>query len=98
MIKLSVVIICYNEEHNILRCLRSVKGIADEVILVDSFSKDRTVSTGILEGAIVFKHPFEGHIQQKNYALTKASYDHILSLDADAVSYTHLTLPTSDLV
>jgi glycosyltransferase involved in cell wall biosynthesis len=83
MIKLSVVIITYNEEHNIARCLESVCEIADEIIVVDSYSKDDTVSLSKLHGAIVFQNKFEGHIQQKNYALTKASFDHILSLDAD---------------
>lgn len=83
MIQLSAVIITYNEEHNIVRCLESLKEVVDEIIVVDSYSQDNTVSLSQLNGAIVFQNKFEGHIQQKNFALTKASFDHILSLDAD---------------
>lgn len=83
MIKLSVVVITYNETLQIGRCLDSVKDVADELIVVDSFSTDDTVQIAESKGALVFQHPFEGHIQQKNYALTKARFDFILSLDAD---------------
>lgn len=82
-VKLSVVVITYNEEANIGRCLDSVAGIADEVVVVDSFSTDRTKEICLGHGARFVEHPFEGHIQQKNYALTQAKYDHVLSLDAD---------------
>lgn len=83
MIKLSVIIITLNEERNITRCLSSVNGIADEIIVVDSGSTDRTKE--ICEAANVrfYFHTFEGHIEQKNYALTLAKYQHVLSLDAD---------------
>jgi glycosyltransferase involved in cell wall biosynthesis len=83
MIDLSVVIITLNEERNIERCLHSVKGLADEVVVVDSFSKDRTADLCRTLGAKVVEHPFEGHIEQKNYALTQARSPYILSLDAD---------------
>jgi glycosyltransferase involved in cell wall biosynthesis len=82
-IQLSVVIISYNEEKNIARCLESVQGIADEILLVDSFSKDLTRDIATSMGARVIEHVFEGHIQQKNYAAQQAKYDCILSLDAD---------------
>jgi glycosyltransferase involved in cell wall biosynthesis len=80
---ISVVIITYNESLNITRCIRSVTGIADEVIVVDSFSEDNTVQLAEKEGAIVFRHKFPGYIEQKNFAVSKASNDYILSLDAD---------------
>lgn len=83
MIKLSVVIITYNEEKNISRCLDSVQSLADEIIVVDSGSSDRTKEICLSYGANVFEHPFEGHIEQKNYAVALASYDYVLSLDAD---------------
>jgi len=83
MIKLSVVIITYNEAQNIERCLRSVLELADEIVIVDSFSTDQTKEIAQQFDVRFFEHPFEGHIQQKNYAITKASYQHILSLDAD---------------
>lgn len=83
MINLSVVIITFNEERNIARCLESVKDIADEMVVVDSFSTDNTRKIAESFGAKVIEHPFEGHIQQKNYAITQATYPHQLSLDAD---------------
>lgn len=83
MPSLSVVIICFNEEKNIGRCLDSVKDVADEIIVVDSFSSDRTEIICREKGARFIQHVFEGHIEQKNWAITQASYPHILSLDAD---------------
>lgn len=82
-VKLSVVIITYNEERNIARCLESVKRVADELVVVDSFSTDRTREICLRYGARFVEHPFEGHIEQKNYALTQATFQHVLSLDAD---------------
>ena len=82
-IKLSVVIITFNEESNIKRCLESVKNIADEIVIVDSYSMDKTKE--IAEGYQLrwIEHPFAGHIEQKNYALQQASNNYVLSLDAD---------------
>ncbi|MGD1045933.1 MAG: glycosyltransferase family 2 protein [Bacteroidota bacterium] len=85
MIQLSVVIITYNEERNIARCLDSLKGIADEIIVVDSYSTDKTIEICNSYGAKVFQHKFEGYIQQKNYALETTSFNYVLSLDADEV-------------
>lgn len=82
-IQLSVVIITYNEERNIRRCLESVKEIADEIVVVDSFSKDATEQICIDFQVRFIQHPFDGHIQQKNYAIDQASHEWILSLDAD---------------
>ena len=81
--KLSVVIITYNEEKNIARCINSVNQIADEIIVVDSHSIDKTKEIAIALGAKVIEHSFEGHIQQKNFALQQANYSWVLSLDAD---------------
>jgi glycosyltransferase involved in cell wall biosynthesis len=83
MIKLSVVIISFNEEKNIARCLESVKDIADDIVVVDSFSKDNTESICKQYPVRFFTHPFEGHRQQKTYAASLAAFNHILSLDAD---------------
>jgi glycosyltransferase involved in cell wall biosynthesis len=83
VIKLSVVIITFNEEKNIERCLLSVKGIADEIVVLDSFSKDNTQAICEKHGVKFFQHAFDGHIQQKNRAITYASNPHVLSLDAD---------------
>jgi len=80
---LSVVIITFNEEKNIGRCIDSVLRVANEVTVLDSNSTDNTVSIARLKGAIVYSKPFEGYIEMKNDALALAKYDLILSLDAD---------------
>lgn len=83
MVAISVIIITHNEAANIGRCLHSIKGIADEVIVVDSFSIDETVSIAKASGAIVIQHAFEGYGAQKYFAQQQASNDWILSMDAD---------------
>ncbi|MCW3075706.1 MAG: hypothetical protein JWO32_315 [Bacteroidetes bacterium] len=83
MIKLSLVIITYNEEKNLERCLLSVKEVADEIVVLDSFSNDKTPEICHKHQVKFIQHVFDGHIQQKNRAITYASYKHILSLDAD---------------
>ncbi len=83
MIKLSVVIITFNEEKNLERCLLSVKDVADEVVVLDSFSTDKTQAICEKYGVKFFQHTFDGHIQQKNRAITYATNNHVLSLDAD---------------
>jgi glycosyltransferase involved in cell wall biosynthesis len=84
MTPLSVVIITFNEEKNIGRCIESVLKIADDIVILDSFSTDATekIATGY-PGVRFFQHSFDGHIEQKNRAVTRALYPHILSLDAD---------------
>jgi glycosyltransferase involved in cell wall biosynthesis len=81
--KISAVIIAYNEEDNIGRCLESLKQTADEVVVVDSFSSDRTAEICKSRGVEFIQHHFAGHIEQKNFALTCAANDVVLSLDAD---------------
>ncbi len=81
--KISVVIITFNEERNILRCLDSVAEIADEIIVVDSFSTDKTEAICLEKGARFIRNPWPGYGAQKNFGNNKATYDWILSLDAD---------------
>lgn len=83
MIKLSVIIITYNEENNIELCLDSVKEIADEILVVDSQSTDRTEEICLAKGARVVQHPFNNFVEQKNFATHEAKYDHVFSIDAD---------------
>lgn len=83
VIKLSVAIITYNEENNIGRCISSVLPIADEILVVDSFSTDRTKEICESFNVRFLTHTFEGHIEQKNVALDLANFEHVLSLDAD---------------
>jgi glycosyltransferase involved in cell wall biosynthesis len=83
MPKISAVVITFNEEKNIVRCLSSLSGVADEIIILDSFSTDRTEEICKSFGAKFFQHPFDGHIEQKNRAISHAFFPHVLSLDAD---------------
>ena len=85
MAKLSVVIITHDEEENIVRCLDSVKTLADEVVVVDSHSRDKTVELSEAYGCRVFTHDFEGYGKQKQFAVDQATNDWILSIDADEV-------------
>ncbi|RLD53200.1 MAG: glycosyltransferase family 2 protein [Bacteroidetes bacterium] len=83
MNNLSVAIITFNEEKNIERCLNSVKNIADEILVVDSFSTDNTEDICKKFNVNFIKNKFSGHIQQKEFAKNTAKYDYVLSLDAD---------------
>ena len=80
---ISGVIISYNEEANIERCIRSMQGVVDEVLLVDSHSTDNTAKLALSLGARVIKQEFLGYIAQKDFAMRNAKYDWVLSLDAD---------------
>jgi glycosyltransferase involved in cell wall biosynthesis len=80
---ISAVIITYNEEKFIEKCLSSLEGIADEIVVVDSFSTDSTEDICKKHNVRFVKHKFEGYCDQKNYALKLASNKNILSLDAD---------------
>ncbi|MDD0852564.1 glycosyltransferase family 2 protein [Halobacteriovorax sp. GB3] len=83
MVKISAAIITFNEEKNIERCIKSLIDVVDEIVVVDSFSTDRTEEICKKYDVTFIQNPFAGHIQQKNFALEKATYDHVLSLDAD---------------
>ncbi len=83
MPKISVVIITLNEEKNIGLCIDSVAGIADEIIVVDSFSSDKTEEIVTNKGVKLIKHGFEDYVKQHEFADQQASYDHILTIDAD---------------
>jgi glycosyltransferase involved in cell wall biosynthesis len=82
-LKISAVIITYNEERNIARCIDSLKNIADEILVIDSYSNDKTLEICQAKEVKIIQNKFEGYIEQKNFATSKASYNHILSLDAD---------------
>lgn len=83
MKEIALVTITLNEEANIARCIESARAVADEILVVDSFSTDATTEIARQLGARVLEHPFEGHIQQKEWAIEQASFDRILFLDAD---------------
>jgi len=84
---LSLAIITYNEEENIVRLLDSLTGIVDEIIIVDSFSTDKTkeICTQKYPQVKFFEKTFNGYGEQKNHALDLCSHEWVLFLDADEV-------------
>ena len=83
MPKISACIIAFNEEKKIEDCLKSLLPVADEIVIVDSLSTDRTLEIARRYTDRVYEQEFLGHIEQKNLAVEKASNDWILSLDCD---------------
>ncbi|WP_411894641.1 glycosyltransferase family 2 protein [Winogradskyella sp. A2] len=83
MIKLSGVIITFNEADNIERCLKSLTKVVDEIIVVDSYSTDNTKDICNKFNVTFIEQEFLGYIEQKNFALQQASNDYIVSLDGD---------------
>jgi glycosyltransferase involved in cell wall biosynthesis len=83
-IRLSAVIITYNEAANIIRTLDSLSW-CEEIVVVDSGSTDDTVTLCEGRGCRVLYHPFSGFGRQKQFAVAQASHDWILSVDADEV-------------
>ncbi len=83
MIKLSAIIITYNEEEHLDKCLSSLLDVADEIIVVDSYSTDKTKEICKRYPVTFIEQEFLGYKEQKNFAMNKASYDYIISLDGD---------------
>lgn len=81
--KISATIITLNEERNIDRCIRSLKDVADEIIVLDSHSTDDTEKICAEHGVIFKARDWEGYSDSKNYLNSMAKYDYILSIDAD---------------
>lgn len=81
--KLSVVVITKNEQQNIKECLESLRLLADEIIVVDDFSNDSTVSIAKKYTQKIFQHKLETLGRQKQWAIKKAKGEWILSIDAD---------------
>ena len=82
-VHISGIVITYNEEKNISRCLSSLQGICDEILVVDSFSDDKTKEISESKGARFIQNAWKGFLDQKNFAQNCAKYDHVLQLDAD---------------
>lgn len=83
--RISAVVITHNEAENIAECLDALKQVADEIVVVDAFSKDRTVEICTEKGAKVMQRKWQGYSASKNYGNEIASNDWILSIDADEV-------------
>jgi glycosyltransferase involved in cell wall biosynthesis len=82
MEKVSAVIIVYNEEKNLRECLETVQW-ADEIVVVDSHSQDRTVEIAREFTKKIFQKEYKGHIDKKRFAVSKATHDWVFSIDAD---------------
>ncbi len=85
MTGLTITIITYQEERNIGRCLEAVGGLAGEILVVDSFSTDKTAEICESHGCRVIRREFRGFADQKQFAVNEAKNDWILVLDADEV-------------
>ena len=90
MAKISACIISFNEENKIEDCLKSLLPVVDEIIIVDSFSTDKTLEIAKRYTDKIYHQKFLGFIEQKNFALKKANHDWILSLDCDERLSEHL--------
>lgn len=84
--RVSVLILTFNEETNLLNCLRSISEF-DDIIILDSFSTDSTISIAKSKGIRVFKRKFDNFANQRNYALKNFSFKNewVLHLDADEI-------------
>ena len=82
-IKLSAVIITFNEAEHLDKCLCSLESVADEILVVDSFSTDRTKEICEKHDVRFIKQKFLGYKEQKNFAMSKARFNYILSVDGD---------------
>jgi glycosyltransferase involved in cell wall biosynthesis len=95
--EISAVLITLNEERRLARALESLAGVADEILVVDSGSTDRTLDIAAEHRARVLSHPWEGYSGQKNFAASQATYPWILSLDADEVVTPELAVQLREL-
>ena len=85
MKKLSGVVVCYNEEEKIDAALGSLEPVSDEIVVVDSFSSDGTEAICRRYTDRFLQRPWSGYRDQKQFATQQASFDWVLSLDADEV-------------
>jgi glycosyltransferase involved in cell wall biosynthesis len=83
--RITVVVLTYNEETNLPRCLQSLRGLDCEILVVDSGSTDRTVAIAAEAGATVVEHPFSNYAAQRNWAQENGAIrsEWVLHLDAD---------------
>lgn len=85
MEKISAAIIAFNEEQRIASTIKSLEGVADEIIVVDSFSTDRTIDIAREMGCRVEQRAFAGFGAQRQYATSLTSHRYVLFIDADEV-------------
>ncbi|MEY2830268.1 MAG: hypothetical protein RIQ33_2126 [Bacteroidota bacterium] len=88
--KISAVIITFNEQKNIGRCIDSLMNIVDEIIVIDSYSTDATKQICLQKKVTFLELKWQGYAATKNYGNAMANNDYILSLDADEALSTEL--------
>jgi len=81
--KISAVVISYNAAYTIGQCLQSLKSVADEIIVIDSFSNDTTLQVCKQHQVVFSQRKFTGYGDQKNFGIAQTKHPYILSLDAD---------------
>ena len=81
--KITLIVPTHNEENVLDRCIGSTKDLADEILVVDSFSTDNTLEIAKSHGARIIQRKYENSASQKNWAIPQASFSWILLLDAD---------------
>ena len=83
----TAIVLTYNEERNLPKCLDSIAGCAAEIIVVDSYSSDATLEIAARYGAKIVQHPYEGHPQQWDWTLSNVDTAHewVFAIDADFV-------------
>lgn len=97
MTKISALIITHDEARHIGACIDSLADVADEVVVIDSYSTDGTAAIARSKGARVIEKAFEGFGPQKDYGAHQATHDYILSIDADEVLSGELRLSIQTL-
>ncbi len=85
MNQFSILIITYNEEKIIGRCIDAASKISNDIVIVDAYSEDKTVEIAKSKGANVFLKKWEGYSEAKNFGAGKCKNDWIISLDADEI-------------
>lgn len=83
MNKISATILTYNEERHIEACLESLRGVVDEIIVVDSYSTDSTLDICRRYGCRISQRPMAGFGAQRQYATSLTSHSYVLAIDAD---------------
>jgi glycosyltransferase involved in cell wall biosynthesis len=82
-VSISAAIITFNEERNIRRCIESLKWCVDEIVVLDSYSTDKTVEICKELGVVIIQKEWMGYTQSKNYLNSKITSEYIFSIDAD---------------
>ena len=82
-VKLSILIPVFNEEQNLPDCLASIKDMADEILVVDSFSTDKTVEIATAAGCKVLQHEYVNSATQKNWSIPRCEHEWVFIIDAD---------------